>query len=514
VSVASPHPRHKPGVQSNRRVAVAQPGPTPAPLAPAQADWAGAALRSTLWLLAVPAVFVLSIIVFKLHPGKIGLYGFALFFGALLLVQLRKGPVPLLALMVIYYPLSKLYPVLLAPGLNGTNLLELLVITVWISLAIKHKKSLFQAFAFTRLVSIWFWLAVVSVFTAILRIGLHPFIWNYLLSVRGFFDQFIVFFLVVNLIQDKNMARRLVIYMMFSAAVIFLYGIQEWWFTRGASSIEKSRLLGPVGQPNEFAAQIIYAFAPFLAYGAYYFPRWKSLRLAPIVLIGLRVLLAAFSRAAYLAFAMELFTLSFVKSKKFFVLVLLVLGSIYFFIPSLVPNSLKARVEQTYQDRESGATIDKSADSRFLLWSAAIEMSKESPIFGKGFDQFHSLVPSYVPGFYDGSTGGATDNQNMFLYTAANMGLPSLIVLLLIIGLLAWRGWLLYRKATLDIDRIIGLGAVTMVAGLIGVNMFGTHLIDTAVDIFFWIYLAVVARLYSPHDISPPPASTPHGARR
>jgi len=275
MSAASPHPRQKPGVQSNLIVA-APPAAAHALTEQADADWAGAELRSTLRLLAVPALFVLSIIVFKLHPSKIGLYGFALFFGILLLVQLRKGPEALLALMVIYYPLSKLYPVLLAPGVNGTNLLELFLISVWIGLAIKHKKKLFQPFPFTRLVGVWFWLAVISVITAIVRIGLHPFIWNYLLSERGFFDQFIVFFLVVNLIQDKNMARRVVIYMMFSAAVIFLYGIQEWWFTRGASSIEKSRLLGPIGQPNEFAAQIIYAFAPLLAYGAYYFPRWKS----------------------------------------------------------------------------------------------------------------------------------------------------------------------------------------------------------------------------------------------
>ncbi|WP_079415014.1 O-antigen ligase family protein [Thiomonas intermedia] len=510
MSATSPHPRQKPGVLSNRKIASA---PAAAEPAPESADWAGPQLYATLRLLAVPAVFVLSLIVFKLHPGKIGLYGFALVFGILLLVQLRKGPEPLLALVVIYYPLSKLYPVLIAPGVNGTNLLELFLIAVWVTLAFKNKRKLFHSLPFTRLIGVWFFLSVIAIFTAIYNIGLHPFFWNYLLSVRGFFDQFIIFFLVVNLIQDKNMARRLIVYMMFSAAVVFLYGIQEWWFTRGASSIEKSRLLGPIGQPNEFAAQTIYALAPLLAYGAYYFPRWKSLRMAPIVLIGLKVLLAAFSRGAYLAFALELITLSFVKSKKFFVLVLLVVGSIYFFIPSLVPNSMKARVEQTYQDREAGSTIDKSADSRFLLWNAAIEMTKESPIFGKGFDQFHSLVPNYVPGFYEGSTGDATDNQNMFLYTASNMGLPSLITLLLIIGALALRGWSLYRNSTVDIDRIIGLGGITLVAGLIGVNMFGTHIIDTAVDVYFWIYIAIIAHLIGPKKTAVS-APQPHAKQR
>jgi O-antigen ligase len=458
-------------------------------------NWGGAPLRSSLWLLMVPALFAFSIVVFKIHPGKIGLYGFAAIFGLLLLGQLRKGPEALLAIIIVYMPLSRMYVAKLAPGINGTNALELLLVAAWIISAYKNQKKLFSPLPFTRMMTIWLLLTLVSVFTAIAEIGFHPFIWNYAEALRGFLDQFIIFFLFVNLIRDKNMARRLIFYVMISAAIIYVFGIHEWWETRGANSIAKSRLLGPVGQPNDFAALMIYSLAPFLAYGAYYFPRWRSIRLAPVALIGLKVLLAAFSRGAYLAFAMELMTLSFVKSKKFFVLVLVVLATIYFFIPALVPNSMKARVAQTYQDHTVGSEIDKSADSRIILWQAAITMTEESPILGKGFDQFHSLVPTYVSGYYDGVTGGATDNQNMFLYTASNMGLPSLITLLAILFSVVFHGWRIYRKSTHDFDRIIGLGAVTMVAGLVGVNMFGTHVTDTAVDGFFWVYLAAMAHL-------------------
>lgn len=495
MSVTTPHPRQKPGMISNRLIA---PQATADSTSPEGVDWANRELYSILKILAIPAIYILSIIVLKIHPGKVGLYGFAAFFGLILLIQMRKGPEILLALVIIYYPLSKMYAVRLAPGINGTNLLEIFLIFFWISHSIKHKKPMFKARPFTKVTGIWFFITMISVLTAMSSIGFHQFIWNYTLSFRAFIDQFIVFFIVINLIQDKNMARRLIIYMMFSMTVIFLFGIHEWWDSRNVSSIAKSRLLGPVGQPNDFAAQIIYAFAPLLAYGAYYFPKWKSIRMAPIFFIGLRVLLAAFSRGAYLAFAMELFTLSFIKSKKFFILILVVIGSIYFFIPSLVPNSMKARVAQTYQDHEAGSTIDKSADSRFLLWQAAIEMTKEDPLFGKGFNQFQRLAPGYIPGFYGpgtGSTGGATDNQNMFLYEASTMGVPGLAIFITLISLLFLRSWILYKTSVLDIDRIAGLGGVTMVAGLVGVNMFGTHVADTSVDIFFWIYIAIISHL-------------------
>ncbi|WP_018912601.1 O-antigen ligase [Thiomonas sp. FB-6] len=463
---------------------------------PAGPDWAGAQLRSTIRVLMLPALFAVAIYGLHLRLGSIGLYGFVVVLGLVVLGTLRRGPDALLALAIMYLPLSRLYAARLAPGLNGTNLLEVGMAAVWIGQAVRMRQPLFRAYPFTRIVGVWLALSAASVLPAIAAIGLQPFIWNYMEPFRGFLDQFLIFYLFVNMIRDRDMARRVIVYIMFSAGIVFLYGIQEWWGTRGYASIEKSRLLGPLGQPNDFAALMVYSLAPFLAWGAYYFPRWKSLRIAPVVLVGLKVLLAAFSRGAYLAFALEGLAVAFVKSRRFFLLVLAVVAGVYLFVPSLVPNSMKDRVEQTYQDRVPGAQIDKSADSRLILWQAAIDMSLDHPLLGEGFDQFSRLVPSHVSGYDDGVTGGATDNQNMFLYAASNMGLPNLAAFLLLLVLALARGWRLYaRRDACDVDRIIGLGIVTMVAGLVGVNMFGTHVIDTAVDGFFWVLLAALARL-------------------
>lgn len=454
------------------------------------AVWAGAPLRDTLRLLALPAVFGLSMTLFRLEPGKLGLYGFALLFGVLLLVSLRKGPEAILATAIIYMPLSKMYVARLAPGINGTNALELLLIAVWIFTAIKNGRKLFSSMPFTKMITIWFVFSILSIFTAIYHIGFNHFRWNYIEPLRVFFDQFVVFFIFVNLIRDKNMARRMFIYMIFAALIAYLYGFKEWFGTRDLSNIEKSRLLGPIGQPNEYAAFIIYSMAPILAWGAYYFPRWKSLILAPFAFIALRVLLGTFSRAAYIALALEVLGVSFVKSKKFLVMVICAITTIYFFIPSLVPNSMTARIDQTYQDRPAGAKYDRSADERLLLWAAAIKMTEDSPFLGHGFDQFSSLAEDYVS-----APTKATDNQNMFLYTSSNMGLPALISLLTIIIAFGVRGWKLYKTAQIDIDRVVGLGATTMVTGLMVVNMFGTHMTDTAVVGFFWIYLASMSHL-------------------
>ncbi|OZB63119.1 MAG: O-antigen polymerase, partial [Thiomonas sp. 13-66-29] len=152
--------------------------PQPADPGTESSDWAGAPLRSTLRLLAVPAIFAISLTVFKIQTNAFILYGFAALFGLLLLVQLRKGPEALLAVLIIYMPLARLYAARIAPGLNGTNSLELLLIAVWIISAYKNQTKLFSPYPFTRMVSLWLGLALISVFTAMARIGLHPFIWN------------------------------------------------------------------------------------------------------------------------------------------------------------------------------------------------------------------------------------------------------------------------------------------------------------------------------------------------
>ena len=461
-----------------------------------QPAWAGAPLWARLRLLMLPAVFAVALYGLHLQLGHLGLYGFAVVLGLIVLADLRNGPETLLALTVVYLPLSRLYAARLAPGLNGTNLLELALVFAWVSDSVRRGQPLLRRHPFTRIAAIWLALSLLSVLTAIAALGLQPFFWKYLQILRTYLDQFIIFFLFVNMIRDRNSARRIMVYMMFSATLVYLYGIHEWWGTRGLSSIEKSRLLGPVGQPNDFAALVVYSVAPFLAWGAFYFPRWKSLRVAPMVLAGVKVLLGCFSRGAYLAFAMQGLGVSFVKSRRFFVFVLAVLAGIYLFVPALVPTSLKARIGQTYQDRVPGTGIDKSADSRLILWDAAIQMTRDHPLLGEGFDRFSSLVPSHVSGFDDGVTGGATDNQNMFLYAASNMGLPGLVALVWLVLAVGLAGWRLYAdRDACDIDRIAGLSAATMVAGLIGVNMFGTHMIDSSVDGLFWVMVAVLSRL-------------------
>ena len=127
---------------------------------------------------------------------------------------------------------------------------------------------------------------------------------------------------------------------------------------------------------------------------------------------------------------------------------------------------------------------------RVVLWDAAIDMTLESPVFGKGFKAFPALKDHYTAYWVKES-----DNHNMYLYISSQMGIPALLVFLLILYRMFRQGGSIYRSALDSFARTIGMGGATMVAGLLAVNMFGTRMSSINVNGYFWIYLAVMAHL-------------------
>jgi len=455
-------------------------------------------IKRTLIVLAIPAIYIALSAVLHLHPGRLPLYFIALILIILAISRIRQSPDIIVAATIIYIPLSREYPAKLAAGINGTTAIELLLLaSVFYYSIIKKEKVNRSRTLLPKITLYWALTALISILTAMYSIGFHEFIWNYTYAVRAFFDQIILFFLLYKLINSNSRARRAFVYLLYSTTIVLIIGFNEWLFSRNLASIEKSRLLGPVLQPNEFAAQLIYTFPALLATAFFYFPKISSWKYIFILPFAIRVLLATFSRGAYLAFAAEFITLSFFKSKKFFVLVIIAIASIYLFVPALVPNSLKARVSQTFHDTGPDATIDKSAESRFYLWDAAIKMTKQNPVFGMGFDQFHRLSSLYTEIPIE-----ATDNQNMFLYAASNMGLPSLILLIILLLIFFFLSLKIYKKSDVPLEKIIGLGGASMIPGFIVVNMFGTHMIDPSVSIFFWAYMAILLGIRLPANNS------------
>jgi len=465
-------------------------------LAAADADltagnWAGPQLWSTLGLLAVPGVLGALVVLFDVQLPEAVLYGGGAIFGIVLLYRLSRESETLLALVVCYLPFSKSYVASIAPGINATNVLEVLLLLACFLPRLRAPQQVSNLRTDARLVGLWAALSVLSMVTEMMRVTPGEFFATQTETAKAWLDQFIVFFAFLNLIRDGKMARRVLVYAMLGSLFVLAVGFVEWLDKRDIDKIDHARLLGPHLQPNDLGGYLAYSAAPFLGLLLCNLTRIRGWLLAPYFLLLVRVVVATFSRGAYIGLGIAAVFAAFVRGRVFFVASALALVLMVAQFPSLVPESLRERMEQTTMGSNQQDSLDKSAETRLQLWNAAINMTLENPILGKGFGSFAALKSAYTEISVE-----EADNHNMFLFICSQMGIPALIAFVLVILRMVQLGVQVFRHCTDNFGRSLGLGGVAMAGSVIGVNMFGSRMVDIGVSVEFWVYLAALAVIW------------------
>jgi len=447
-------------------------------------------LRSTFVFLLVPALIVFVPRLFGATLPVPLLYVLAAVCGAIMAVRALSNPELLLATFILYLPFSRTYAAAIAPGINGTNVLYALVIVAWIATVVREKRPFFVAMPFSRLVTIWAAISILSVFTAMSTMGVSYITTSRLPQVKAWCDQFFVFFAMLNLIRNGAAARRMAVYMMLGTLLVLISGFFEWQDKRYYDRIDKARLLGPQQQPNDFGAFIVYGFGIPGALILCHMWRVRTWLLAtPVLYVAARVLLATFSRGAVLGMGALAAALLLVRGRILAASIALIGALVVQVAPEVLPASLSARMSQTTS--ESDGELDKSSQTRLVLWDAAIQITLDYPIFGTGFATFPKIKDQYasIPTV-------ESDNHNMFLFICSQMGLPALFVFLLIFARMAYIGACVHKHEHEPFGKAIGLGAVGTAAGTLAINMFGSRMTDAEVMAYVWITIAVLSHLW------------------
>lgn len=490
-----------PGTSSHNRDRAPQRSADPAG---AQAEpWWRPAVQ-TLAALAIPAAILLVPVVLGVPRPPILLYLVAGLTAIAIAVRAFSKPDWLLAAFVLYIPFNRIYVVPMAPGINATNALEALLLVAWLVHANREGGRMFARLPFTRLVLIWAMLSFFSAITAMITMG-PDFIVERVDSLKRWSDQFIVFFAFANLIRNGAMARRVCIYMMVGTLLVLLFGFDEWQDKRLRSSMESSRLIGPQLQPNDLGAFLAYSAALPAAWLLTYLrnPLVWITTLPPFYIMA-RVLLGTFSRGALVAVGFMGIVLLLVRGRLLLAL-MAVLGMLVLeFAPALVPQSITSRMSQTTDEQ---GELDKSSQTRLILWQAAGEIIKEYPLLGGGFETFPRLKDRYAAVPVDES-----DNHNMFLFIASQMGIPALMVFVLIFAKLFFEG---ARLSTIPdrFARTIALGGgCALAASVFAINMFGSRMVDICVTAYVWITIAVFAHVINEQRIATQERTTARSA--
>ena len=449
-------------------------------------------LKPVLMFLSIPAFLVLAITVTGGHWPTWILYPIALALGLVVAISAFKGVELVLAVLLIYLPFSKVFVVPIAPGVNGTNMLILLGFFAAVMQLISTRQKLTEFPAGTYLVFAFAILTSLSVFTILQYPGGRRYLlYTEILSYKAWVDQFIFYFIVLMCVRDIETAKRCVIYAMIGSVLVVLYSVPEMLEKGGRSTIDKSRIGGPHLQSNNFGGFVAYTILPLIALFVTYLKDIRAWMLTPYFVLTAKVLITTFSRGAYVAMVVGGFLAAWMKGRGFLAWWAAVGISFILVFPSVIPESIVARIGGGDTTANSAASaeekLDKSSVTRLILWRAAAEMIEEDPLWGKGFKGFPFLKEDYTEVPVEES-----DPHSMYLYVGSQMGLPALALYLVILGYSYWLGRELSREKHDRFIKVIGIGGAAATACFAVVGIFGSRAVTLNFTVYFWTFLVVM----------------------
>ncbi|HTL48436.1 MAG TPA: O-antigen ligase family protein [Verrucomicrobiae bacterium] len=457
--------------------------------------------RNALVLMGILSFCFGMLITKELALPPILLYGVAAILGTYLLVQGMNHPEFITYFLVVYLPYSK---VLvgdfggIVQAFNLTNILMLFIIIVWFSGRYSEDEPIWLKTPLNLPIGLFVFLGFIAVVRGTSYGG--GYLHYAIIEFKRWITPIMMYYLVLNTVKKRFMIKNIVIIMIMTTTIVGLMAIYDYINLGDVGSMEKARIGGISDQSNTLAAFFVYYMFLPLGFFLMNMQKKKAWWLLLPFLIMFRGIMVTFSRGGYVACAVGLYAITFVRSRGLFAL--LIVASIFaVFNPWILPGGIRDRMAQTLEHKSSSASsgslmgeegephLEASAQSRLDIWKAALQLIKENPIFGVGY----GLFPIRIREIWKG--GIEIDAHNTYVILATEQGIPCVIIFLIIVFMSIGYSWHLFLATQEPFTKAFSLGVIGGLFGLLAANMFGSRLNHEEVASYFWIILALVMRL-------------------
>ena len=322
--------------------------------------------------------------------------------------------------------------------------------------------------------------------------------------VLKYVEYFVVYYMVVNNVEDRAHARRLVIAALLTAAIVSLVGIAQIPSGERVSAPFE----GEIGEPNTFGGYLLFMMA--IVGGIALETKRLRVRAVCVGLVGLMLLPFAFtlSRASYIGVPAVIVVLTWLtRQRRFMVGLLLLLIVASPILIGVMPTPVTQRILYTFEPERGqptvrlhqvGVAFDPSTSARLYSLRAALEGWTRKPIFGYGVTGFGFMDAQYA----------------RTLVETGIVGFASFLYLL----------WSILRISTARLgelhdpdDRGLTVGFVAGMVGLL-VHAIGSNtFIIVRIMEPFWLFAGIIMMLpvlERPPASAPPPTGPAWTARR
>jgi hypothetical protein len=377
-------------------------------------------------------------------------------------------------------PLGEWLPSTGIPGINGASLLIFMLILSWVVPRMLAGERVFRPTRIGGPLAAYIGVLGLGILVTSMR-GMEGFDLRFLLSVLwqsslGFF----AYYVVANTVHDQRQTRNLLVTL--SVGCAFAGAIALWQFI---VTPDYRRIAGTLGDVNDLGAYFAVAGAAILAlvFSWRAFPRFKRFLVALAAATTSVAVLLPKSRGAYVGFAAGAGAVTFLTSRKLFVVFLIVLALSPFWAPGFV----RERVEETTVDTfeaglvgDSTDRLDPSAGVRLKIWGIVTQEFTHRPFIGHGFGS--------VPTMTEGKLSKPFSAHSLYFETLADSGLLGIIVLVWLFVACFRSGAELSSVATTPLSKGLSVGFLAATVALILANVFGqrfTH--STIAGTYFFL---------------------------
>jgi O-antigen ligase len=258
---------------------------------------------------------------------------------------------------------------------------------------------------------------------------------------------------------------------------------------------EEGGTMGYAGA-NGLAAYAAQFSTLLLALAAFERKIWLRLVYYAVACYSLVCLTYSLSRAGYVAIMAGVLVIGVFKQRT--LLIMLVLFLLVW--TSVVPGAVQQRVSSTYD--ETTGSFDNSSQTRLSLWTTALEVFKENPLAGTGFNTYALMNLNERT---DGAVGYYRDTHNYPIKVMVETGAIGLALFLWLLGT-TWRtGYHLFRRAKDPLLASLGLGLIGWLACAVAANFFGDRWTFLQVNGYMWVLAGLVSQA-TVLESSPDPA--------
>jgi O-antigen ligase len=296
--------------------------------------------------------------------------------------------------------------------------------------------------------------------------------------ILKYFEYFLVYFMAVNHLREKEQIRRFLIAMLIVCFCVCVFAISQIPYVERVSAPFE----GEEGEPNTLGGYLVLMLC--LVVSLLVTPKAIGKKPLLLVLLGLMIvtLAATLSRGSWIALPPVLLVLVALSRNRLLIVIPLVIALA--FSPYLLPKSVTDRVNYTFNQPENDeqlkigqVKVDSSTSARLISWKVILTQDfVHHPIIGWGVTG-HSFVDAQIP---------------RILIETGLLGLTAFFVL---IGLLFRHGLLALRVSREPLFEAIAIGYIAGLVGLlvhsIGCNTF----ILVRVMEPFWFLTALIVMI-------------------